>query len=202
MGAMFDYAFSTIVFGVLVFTVARIQININSTLYQNTQTIITQDNAVELARQFEYDFLKIGHKISGQKLFYADTNRIDFKTCLLNNNTVYTISYTTGTTSASAWSNNPNDFPIIRSSIDAVNGTFIAPRQYGVVEFKLFYYDSINGLLATPMTTAAQLAYVRAIKIKFRFESFEPVITATDTVWAGVTWEKLLFPRNLNNLYY
>lgn len=202
MGAMFDYAFSTIVFGVLVFTVARIQINVNSTLYQNTQTIICQDNAVELARQLEYDFLKIGHKVSGQKLFYADTNRIDFTTHLLNNNTLFTISYTTGTTSASSWSRNPSDFPIIRTSTDAVGGTFTAPRQYGVVEFKLSYYDSINGLLSTPRTTAAQLASVRAIRIKFRFESFEPVITATDTVWAGVTWEKLIFPRNLNNLYY
>ena len=202
MSAMMDYVFSTLIFGVLVFTVARVQLNVNSTMYQNTQTIITQQNAVELARQFEFDFLKIGHKISGQKVFYADTNRVDFKTCLLNDNTVYTISYTTGTKAQSSWSRNPNDFPVIRSSTDAVNGTFTQPRQYGIVEFSLSYYDSVNAKLATPMTTANAVLPIRAIKVKFRFESFEPVITPTDTIWAGVTWEKLLFPRNLNNLYY
>ena len=56
---------SAIIFGLLSLTVTRIQINMNASLAQNTLTVITQRNGVDLARQIEHDITKIGYRVKG-----------------------------------------------------------------------------------------------------------------------------------------
>ena len=79
MSVMLDYISSMLMFGILAVTVARVQLNLNSTISQNTFSVTTQQNCVELARQIEHDFLKIGLHAPGQKVFFADSNKIAFK---------------------------------------------------------------------------------------------------------------------------
>jgi len=194
---MLDYIASVIVFGVLILTVGRVQTNLNSTMYQNTYTLTTQRNAVDLARQIESDFLKIGHRVRGAKISYADTSRITFRGDLMNDWDTVVVDYLAGAKTQSSQTANPNDFPLFRT----VKGVSIT-QQWGLTRFYLQYLDSVNRLISTPITVSDSLRRIRSIDVQFTVESPSGVITTTDTLWAGVNWRKLIFPRNLNKIDY
>jgi hypothetical protein len=196
MSAMLDYIASAIIFGVLVLAVARVQGNINQTLYQNTFTVITQGNAVELARQVEFDFLKIGHHVQGQRIFYAAERRLDYRADVLNNMDTLLYRYQTGTIAQAANTFNPIDFPLFR-----VQAGVALRQNFGLVDFRIAYFDSNNVRIGVPTTNADTLAKIRGINVQFIAASPEPVIgSAGDTTYSVVTWQKLVFPRNLNQL--
>ncbi len=196
MSAMLDYIASAIIFGVLVLAVARVQTNINATLYQNTFTVITQGNAVELARQVEFDFLKIGHHVRGQRIFYAAERRIDYRADVSNNMDTALYRYQTGTIAQSANTPNPTDFPLFR--IQA--GTALR-QNFGLIDFRISYFDSNNVRIGVPTNQVDTLAKIRGINVYFMVASPEPVLTPQgDTTYSLVTWQKLIFPRNLNQL--
>lgn len=196
MGAMLDYIASAIIFGLLVLAVARVQTNINATLYQNTFTVTTQSNAVELARQIEFDFLKIGHHVRGQRVLYASERRIDYRADVLNNMDTLLYRYQTGTIAQAANTVNPLDFPLFR--IQA--GTALR-QNFGLIDFRMSFFDSNNVRIGIPTNVADTLAKIRGINVYFVAASPEPVIgSAGDTTYSVVTWQKLIFPRNLNQL--
>ena len=197
MNVLLDYIASMIIFGILTLTIARIQTNINTTLYLNTQSIITQGSATALAKQVEWDFLKIGHRTVGQQIFYADSIKLVFKGDLENRYVQDSITYTIGTTANATHTFNPRDFPLYRYEGNSVN-----TQHFGLIEFKLTYIDSMYNQIAMPITTASRCELIRGINIYFKVESAEPTITPYDTLWAAITWQKLTFPRNLNSLYY
>ena len=196
MGAILDYITAAIIFGVLALNVARIQLNLNATLYKNTFTTIAQSNAVQLAEQIEHEFLKIGHHVSGQKILTADSSRIQFKADVLNDNNIATIEYWAGTTEQASSTTNPYDFPLFR-----MYNSIIAEQNYGTTNFSLSYYDSTNTLIPTPIT-GSNLDRIKSIRVKFTIQSHSPVISLTDTTYASVNWEKLIFPRNLSKIAY
>jgi hypothetical protein len=186
-------------FGVLLLTVARIQLNINAAMFQNAFSVRTQTNAVQMARQIEYDLLKAGNKIAGRKIWYCDTNKFVFVGSINNvTNQRDSVEYYMGTTSEATFSMNPRDFPLKRK----ISGGTPLEQQWGLVRFGFWYYDSNNVRISTPFSDATNCNNVRAIKVFFRVEANEPVISEVDTLYSSVTWEKLLVPRNLNNLYY
>ena len=192
-----DMITATLIFGVLALTAARVQANINLTMYENQYNVVTQTNAVELARQIESDFTKIGYHISGQKIFAADSTKIQFTADLNNIKSTNTLIYSIGDRSQCAMTANKNDFPLFRSQ-DAKTVT----QNWGLTYFKLTYYDSTNRKIATPITGTANLARIHAICTSFRLESPDPVIDGKDTVWSAVTWKKTIIPRNLGDLSY
>jgi len=197
MNIMIDYIASMLIFGILILTIARVQSNINTTLYLNTQSINTQGNATSLARQIEWDFLKLGHRVPGRKIFYADADRIIFMSDLENRHIIDSVGYAIGTTSDLTSTFNPRDFPLYRRI-----GSSVIRQNFGLVEFKLQFIDSIYNPIPMPITTASACAEIKGIYISFRVEASEPTVTAVDTQWAAISWQKLLWPRNLNSLYY
>ena len=192
-----DMITATLIFGVLALTAARVQANINLTMYENQYNVVTQTNAVELARQIESDFTKMGYHVSGQKIFAADSTKLQFTADLINAKSTNTLIYSVGDPSQCAMTANKNDFPLFRSQ-----DTKIVTQNWGLTYFKLTYYDSTNRKIATPITGAANLARIHAICASFRLESPDPVIDGKDTVWSAVTWKKTIIPRNLGDLSY
>jgi hypothetical protein len=192
-----DMITATLIFGILALTAARVQANINVTMYENQFNVTTQTNAVELARQIESDFTKIGYHISGQKIFVADSTRIQFTADLNNIKSTNTLIYSIGNPSQCAMTKNQNDFPMFRSQ-----DSKIVTQNWGLIFFKLTYYDSTNKKISTPITGVANLARIHAICASFRLESPEPVIDGRDSVWSAVTWKKTIIPRNLGDLSY
>jgi hypothetical protein len=197
MSSFFDIIASTIVFGVLALTVARVQTNINSTMYENQYNVVTQTNAVELARQIEWDFSKIGHHVAGQKILWADSAGIRFFADLENNSVINDVTYFAGDTSQVQGVKNPDEFPLFRRS-----GVKTVQQNWGLTYLRISYYDSLYQEIQTPITVLSQLRRIKAINVAFRIESSEPVYSLYDTTWAAVTWEKTIVPRNLDNLNY
>lgn len=197
MSSIIDLITSAVVFGVLALTIARVQSNINATMYQNQFNVVVQTNAVELARQIEWDFAKIGHHVSGQKILLADSTEIRYSADIDNKYVVNSLRYFVGNTSQCSMTTNANDFPLFRIQ----DGSTVT-QNWGMTYFRITYYDDANVQIPTPITNVALLASIHSIKVAFRLESSEPVVTLQDTTWAAVTWEKNIVPRNLGDLTY
>jgi hypothetical protein len=189
---MMDYIMSAIIFGVLAITVARIQINISSTLYDNSFNLTVQGNATALALQIEKDFVKMGFRVSpssGNQITLADTTRITFDADWLKNNSISSVSYRGGDSTETTGTPNVHDFPLYRDGLK---------QDWGLTNFRIAYYDSTQSALSTPLSAANRLK-IRAIQVWFTIQSPEPVISNIDTTWPAVTWQKMMYPRNLNN---
>jgi hypothetical protein len=194
---LIDLVTSAVIFGILTLTIARVQSNINATVYENQFSYVTQTNSVELARQIEWDFAKVGHHVTGSKILSADSTEIQFRADLTNTGAINIVRYTVGDTSGSLQTMNKRDYPLFREQ----DGTMVQ-QNWGLTYFKIRYYDADNQRMSTPITGSSDLARIHSINIAFLLESSEPVITANDTTWAGVAWEKSIVPRNLGNLNY
>jgi hypothetical protein len=197
MSSMVDMITSAVIFGVLALTVARVQANINLTMFQNQHNVVTQTNSVELARQIEWDFAKIGHRVTGQKITAADSMEIRFVADLDNKHVLNNVRYYVGDTSQCSMTMNRHDYPLYR-----VQDGRSVRQNWGLTSFRITYYDKWDQKIHTPVTDAADLAKIHSIKVAFQLESAEPTISMTDTVWAMVTWEKTIIPRNLGSLSY
>lgn len=202
MSVIMDYIISGVLFGVLALTIARVQSNLNSSVYQNTYSFQVQGNAVELGRQLEHDFLKMGYHVSTQKIIYADSVKIVFKADLYNDTThhpptVNALSYWAGTTGQGGYSSNPRDFPLFRSE-DGVTTT----QNWGLIAFNISYFDGSGNQIPGPITSSSVLNTIKGINVKLRIESSDSVYAEEGYQWPAVAWEKLMFPRNLSNLNY
>jgi hypothetical protein len=192
-----DIITSTVIFGVLALTVARVQANINVTMFENQHNVVTQTNSVELARQIEWDFAKIGFHVSGQKITAADSTEIRFQADLENKNFVNSVRYYVGDTSQCSMTLNKHDYPLFR-----VQDGQTVRQNWGLTQFRIAYYDAAEQRIPTPIIGAANLANIHSVKVSFQLESAEPTINMQDSVWAMVTWEKTIIPRNLGSLNY
>jgi hypothetical protein len=189
---MMDIMASTIIFGILMFTIGRVQVNLNSTMYYNTYNYMTQNYALELSKTIEFDFHKMGFGVSGTKLDTAEADKIRFNYYILNDPTMRTVSYEYGAEDST--SENPRDHILYRTE----NGVTVE-HAIGVTEFSLTYLDSTFNVIATPITGAARDS-VHAIQVHFRVESHAPIILPDVTQYISVFWEKLIYPRNMGNL--
>jgi hypothetical protein len=197
MSSIIDMITAAVIFGVLALTVARVQSNINVSSYQNQYNVTVQTNAVELARQIEWDFTKIGHRVAGQKILLADTTEIRFVANLDNLTTTNSVRYDVGDKSQCLTTSNLRDFPLFR-----IQDGKTVKQNWGLTSFRISYYGDANVKIPTPITSASDLARIHSIDIAFQLESPEPVISQRDTTWAAASWEKTIIPRNLGNLTY
>ncbi|HEX9828991.1 MAG TPA: hypothetical protein VGB10_02155 [Bacteroidota bacterium] len=190
--AMMDIMASTIIFGSLMFTIGRVQINMNSTMYYNTYNYMTQNYALELAKTVEFDFHKMGFNVSGTKVDTAEANKIRFKYYILNDATMRTVTYELGPEDPA--SENPDDHTLYRTE----NGVTVE-HNIGVTEFSMTYLDSTFNTLTAPVTGASRDS-IHAIQVYFRVQSHAPIILPDITTYISVFWEKLIYPRNMGNL--
>jgi hypothetical protein len=198
MSSLIDLVTSAVIFGILTLTIARVQSNINATVYENQFSYVTQTNSVELARQIEWDFAKIGHHVmTGSKILSADSTEIQFRADLTNTGAINIVRYTVGDTSGSLQTMNKRDYPLFREQDGAM-----VQQNWGLTYFKIRYYDADNQQIPPPITGSSDLARIHSINVVFLLESPEPVVTMSDTTWSGVAWEKSIVPRNLGNLNY
>lgn len=194
--AMLDFLGSTIVFGVLLLTVGRVQVNLNSTLYYNTYNYMTQNYALEFAKTLEWEFDKIGWHVAGSKIDTADVSRIRFNFHYLDQagaEQPATVTYWKG--GLDSTSKNPRDFQMMKK----MNAGAVQQQCPGLTEFRLSYLDADLKPMSTPIT-GTRTDSIHAILVNFRTESFEPIIRPDRTDYISVYWEKLIYPRNLGNL--
>ncbi|MEX1139411.1 MAG: hypothetical protein WEF53_08745 [Bacteroidota bacterium] len=195
MSNMLDIVGSVVLFGILIITVGRVQTGLNTAMYANSFTQITQHNAVAFARQLEMDVTKVGFKAATNKISIADSTHLKFKADFLNNGSVSEIEYWIGDTSDARTTPNPLDFPIYRK--DAAS---TIEQLWGLTHFNIRYYNMNYTKLATPVV-ADSLPKIYAIWVTFIIEGREPAGSAIDTTYYSITWQKLIYPRNMGLSY-
>jgi len=193
MSTLIDIIGALVLFGIMIITIARVQSSLNEAVYQNSFSVVTQRNATELARQVEFDFAKIGYRVATNRILAADTHLIRFRSDLMNSGTIDTVEYTTGTVAEGDVTANPYDFPLKRRSRA---GEIV--QQRSLRRFVLQYYDFNHSRIATPITHVDSLGKIYAINVAFTVEGREKS-RATDTTYYAVSWQKLIYPRNLSN---
>jgi hypothetical protein len=192
MSVIMDMIGSAVLFGILTLTIIRVQGNLNTTMMENTLNLNTQSYTVALAREIEHDLTKAGYGVTGPKIFVADSTELAFVGALTYGGELDSVAYSIG--AVDTLSTNPHDFVFIRSARS--RGSL--PIRCGMTDFKISYFDSLNAPMATPVA-ASRLKAIRGINVKFRLESLDAVtdpLTGTTNFFA-VSWEKLIYPRNL-----
>ena len=188
---------SVLLFGVLVLTIGRVQTGLNTAMYANSFTQITQRNAVQLAHQIEHDFAKIGFHVSdpAERIKAADSLSIKFKADLMNNGSVDQIEYRIGTKEEAAATMNVADFPLYRKDS---NGEIM--QLWGTTRFNLKYYNIDYNQFPSPVPSDS-LPRIYAVWVTFVMEGREPAGSAIDTTYYSITWQKLIYPRNMGLSY-
>jgi hypothetical protein len=197
MSVMLDIVFSAVLVGMLIISIMHININITDENYRGIVELHTQTEAIQLARIIEFDFYKAGyHKdkvnaTTGEIIEVADSSRIKFYSDITDNGTVIPVEYNLGNFNSE--SGNPRDKSLYRSE-----NTSVVYINYSVTKFRLWYYDTKDSLLNTPVLGAMRDS-IRSVRVLLSLESPEPFDTTREggKQYTSATYQKLIYPRNL-----
>lgn len=183
MGYLLEIAASTIVGGMLLLLVMRMNASILESATSLSFEKTVQSNITSLVEDIEYDVRQIGYKVSSDpKIIVADSNRISFLADINNDNTIDTVSYYMGSTTQLLNTQNPNDRFLYR----IVNNSPEFTTNLGVIDFRIWYFNQ-SGLLATNLTD------IKYIKYALEVESIFPI----NGEYKGAYTERIVRPNNL-----
>jgi hypothetical protein len=183
MSAILDLVGSAIVAGLLLLMLLSVNNNVSEFSILNGLSATAQENLMELASEVEYDFRKIGFRVSNPStaIISCDTSSISFRSDIDDDMALDTVSYSLGLPSQMTGTQNPNDRKLTRQ----INGTSTT-SSLGLTRFRLRFFDA-NG---NPTWTASA---VKGLEVVLQVESPFPV----DTTYARAYWRTRLFPKNL-----
>ncbi len=200
-----DILGSTIIGGMLLVIVMRMNDSAVENNYLYSGERIVQQNLVEVVRLLEYDLRKIGYCYNWQALpnpataiIYADSNRISYLTDIVTTGYPYgdgnidTMHYFVGDTTELTITPNPFDRLLYR----VVNSNTNAGSNLGITQFKLTYYDA-SGNEITSMPSSPPLG-IAAIQIDIAVEN--PAAYGNDySADKRVIWRQVRLPaRNFS----
>jgi hypothetical protein len=191
---LIDILGSTIMGGILLITVLRL----NNTATEKTTNyggeLSLQQNLVTIAQIMEYDFRKMGYckdwtkfPDPTQSIAQATTNSIKFYADIDDNGAMDTISYYTGGLLTST--PNPRDIFFYRK----VNSQPPAAINLGVTQFFMKYFDALGDTLTQPITSPSLIS---SYEINVQVET----VYAYDNNYSTAFWKQIrLLARNLRN---
>lgn len=196
IASLFDIVGSTIIGGVLLLTLFRM----NSTATQNTYNfsgeLIVQENLVTTVEVLEYDLRKIGYCENpfnipnpARAILYGDSSRIKYLTDIDFDGNVDTVEYYLGPASELSGTPNPNDKMLYR----LINGVPSAVNL-GVTDFKIKYYGALGNELPLPRNTVP--TGIMSMEVNVSVEN----TAAYNEEYRFAFWRQMrLASRNLNN---
>lgn len=198
--SLIDILGSTLIGGILIMILLRMNDTAVQNNYQYSGEKITQENLVEVVRLIEYDFRKIGYCKDWQKIpnqaisiTWAQTDRIYFLTDIVTpsnpfgDGIVDTLKYYLGPASELSVTPNPNDRLLYR----VVNNEQPKGSNLGITQFKLTYYDALGSKITT--MPAAPPFGIAAIQIDVAVEN--PAAYGNDySVERRVIWRQIRMP--------
>jgi hypothetical protein len=190
MAYLLDILGSVVIAGMVVLILLAVNINTTASSSAILFTTIEQRKITDVAELIQYDFYKLGYRISDEKISVADSNEIKFFTDIDNNDVVDSIHYYVGYTTDLTNTTNPNDKPLYRQR----NNHDSLLAEIPVVDFNLSYFDSLgNSLDYSSLTNSAGRKLIKSIKIKITVESDEMYADEYRTS----EWKKKISPKNL-----
>lgn len=182
MSQMLDLIGSTVIGGLVLLMILTLNGTMVNTAGVQTMNISTQENLTTLVGMIEYDFAKMGYRVSDSlKIRVADSSRIVFKADIDNNGVVDGISYSLSS-ELNADTENPRDRILYRTLNDGTP----TPINFGVTRFRLWYYDSLGNV-------TSWRSKMRAVRLAINVES----IWSLDSAYTGACWERIIEPKNL-----
>ncbi|MCH8170038.1 MAG: hypothetical protein IIB07_02760 [Bacteroidetes bacterium] len=189
MAYWLDLIGSYIIAGTILLMIGRLNIYILNSSNEYLQSNMEQLKLSTSADIIDYDFYKIGYRITGDKIILADSDKIKFYTDIDNDGTGDSLYYYTGNISELSSTVNPKDKLLYR-----ILNNETALSANAVTDFKLTYFDSLNAQISySSLTNQSSRNDIRTIQIYLKVESAEPI----DTVYQAVEWQKKITPKNL-----
>ncbi len=194
--SLLDILGSTIIGGMLLIIIFRMNDAAAENTYNNSGELISQQNISTVVQILETDFRKIGYckdwnkiPFPSQSIIMADSNKIKFLTDIEADGNVDTMYYYTGSPSEILTTPNPRDRYLYR----VINGGPAVQVNLGVTEFKLVYFDVFDDTLKFPITVPGQ---IHSMQINVSVEN----VNAYDNQYSTVFWRQIrLASQNLNN---
>lgn len=182
MMQMLDIVGSTIIGGIMLILILQLNSNMVETASVQTMNTSTQENLTTFTGMLEYDFNKIGYRVTDSlKITTADTSKIIFNSDSNNSGKVDTVSYYLASVLDTS-TTNPRDRLLFR----VFNQQTPQAMRLGVTRFRLWYYDSLGQVTSVR-------SKIRAVRLAINLESPEPY----DALYTGGSWERTMKPRNL-----
>ena len=194
--SLLDILGSTIMGGILMLIIFRLNDAAAENTYNNSGELISQQNIATVVQTLETDFRKIGFckdwekiPIPSQAIIMADSNKIKFLTDVQADGKVDTMYYYIGSTLELLTTPNPRDRFLYR----VINDEFPAQVNLGVTEFSLIYFDVLGDTLNFPITVPGA---IHSMQINIAVENS----AAYDNRYSSVFWRQIrLAAQNLKN---
>lgn len=189
MSTVWDLIISGVIGGLLMLSIFSLNGNLMAVGHETSRDSYAQTALLGFTQLIEYDFNKIGYRVSAPKVTMGDSTEIIYQSDDGNNHVIHTIRYTVGTVSEASGTANPRDFPLYKY----IGGVQSLKNYYGLTSFLLSYYDSTGNSITMPITATSELNRIKSIKVRAVIQSFFPV----DTTYASCYWERTFVPKNL-----
>ncbi|MCX8056640.1 MAG: hypothetical protein N3F03_03390 [Ignavibacteria bacterium] len=190
MSTLLDIITATFIGAILILMIIGITFYIQSSSREITNANIAQMNVKEIAEVLDYDLYKVGYRVSGSKILFADSTRLVFQSDLDNNGKVDTLEYVLGPTSELTSTPNPRDRILYR----VLNNQPRRGSNLGVVDFKFTYLDSANTTMNyASLSSQTQRDRIKSIGYYIRVESIYPI----EGYYPGAEIKKIIRPKNL-----
>lgn len=196
ISVILDILGSTIVGGILMLSLFRINDTAVENAYTGNGELMAQTSLATIVQILEYDFRKIGYcadwnKIPNpsQAIISADSTQIKFLTDVDFDGTVDSIRYYLGPTSELTNSPNPRDRYLYR----VVNTEAPVGVNLGVTQFRLNFFNVIGNKLNFPISQPGE---IYTMQIDITVED----VDAYNKQYSTAFWRQIrLAARNLRN---
>ena len=191
MSLLLDIFGSVVIAGILFMMIVKLNLFSNQTSYTSDNELKLIQNTKTLAEIMDYDFRKVGYKITGNAIITADVKNFKFDADIDNNGSPNTIEYTVSTSNKVKGTENPKDIILYR----IVDSDSMGGPSLGLVDIKFTYLDSSFTTLSYPSDPLK----IRYIKTQIWTESDYSVKEAisNDSSYSKTYWEFTINPRNL-----
>ena len=194
MNTIMDLLGSTIIGGMLLLLVLKLNLFMSESSYSSDTELRLQQNTKTLAEIMNSDFRKVGYRVSGVPILTADENRFKFVGDLerpgtSGYGTIDTVEYFLEDSSFSAGTTNLHDIILVRvlNNKDTIDGPSL-----GLVKLQFSYLDSISA----PTEDLTKIRYIKTEMWVQPTEARNNFITGiADSTFTY--WEFTIYPRNI-----
>jgi hypothetical protein len=180
-----DLTISSIIGGVVIALIVGLNFFMSNSNTQFKTELTVQQSMADFKRLLQYDFDRIGYRdTTGTPVLTAKSDTLVFLGDVDDNGSVNRVSYFKASAAQRTGTANPNDFLVYR----IVAPTDTTRINVNLTNFQFTYYDSTGA-------TTTNASKVRGIKITAQLESANVQV---NDAYAGVAWENMFYPRNLN----
>lgn len=194
MSILLDIFGSVIIAGMLFMLIIKLDLFSSQTSYASDSELKLIQNTKTLAEIIDYDFRKVGYRVSGNAIEIAEEKKFKFKADINFDNNPNTIEYTVSTSEKVKGTENPDDIILYR----IVDSDTSGGPSLGLVNIKFSYLDSALTIISSPVSPT-DINKIRYIKTEMWVQGVDKINDAfsDNSAYSKTYWEFTINPRNL-----